>query len=298
MKKKSGLLLVWAWLAVQAVQACDVCGCAVNATYFGILPQFRQHFAGVRYMSNNFTSKALPSLFKVKNPTYTESLQRMEVYGRYYPTNRLQLFAFIPYQYNTRTEGGAVTESKGLSDATVIGNYILFNTGDSGRMLWRNTLSIGGGLKLPTGRYDASGAASQQTGSGTVDYLLNAIYTTRYKKVGLNVDVNARFNGSNGLYQYGNRFTSSTRFFYWHRYKSMSVLPHTGFLVEYASKDAKRNIIQKYTGGSGCYSATGVDVYFRKCSFGVAYTIPLSERLNEGYSVTESRLSAQLIYLF
>jgi hypothetical protein len=290
-------MLLYAF-ACNTIRACDVCGCATNATYFGILPQFRQHFIGVRYMNNSFTSKQLPSLFEVKNPLYHESLQRMEIYGRYYPTDRLQLFAFIPYQYNVKNDGGVITESKGLSDINLLGNYIVLNTGDSGGRLWRNTLSVGAGVKLPTGRFNASEAASLQTGSGTFDYLLNAIYTTRYKKVGLNIDVNARINTTGNSYRYGNRITSSARFFYWHKYKMISVLPHTGLLAEYAGKDRKYGNEQRYTGGNGYYAAAGIDVYLRKISVGAVYTLPIYEKLNAGYAQTNYRLSVQALYLF
>lgn len=297
MPSSLGVCILFA-LFPYAIYACDVCGCAVNATYFGILPQYRQHFAGVRYMSNNFTSKQIPSLFDVENQTYTESLQRAELYGRYYPTNRLQIFAFVPYQYNTRRDGETVTENTGLSDISALVNYILINTGDSGSYTWRNTLIAGGGIKLPTGRFNSNEPASQQTGSGTFDYLLNAIYTLRYKKVGINTDVNVRFNTSNASYSYGNRYTSSTRFFYWYKYKMMSLLPHTGLLTEYAEKDAKNNIIQKYTGGYGFYAATGLDLYLRKISIGASFTLPVHETINAGYSSTRSRVSMQVLYLF
>lgn len=295
--RATGMCILLAVLP-YATYACDVCGCAVNATYFGILPQFRQHFIGVRYMSNNFTSKQIPSLFDAKNQTYSESLQRAELYGRYYPTKRLQVFAFVPYQYNIRKDGGVVTENQGLSDISALVNYLVINTGDSGGFTWRNTLSIGGGIKLPTGRFNSNEAASQQTGSGTFDYLVNGIYTLRYKKVGLNADVNIRLNTSNAIYSYGNRYTSSMRFFYWHKYKMISVLPHTGLLTEYAEKDAKNDITQKYTGGQGFYSATGVDVYLRKISIGASVILPVHETLNTGYATTRSRISMQVLYLF
>lgn len=300
MKKKYllYLLLITAMPGIQRAAACDVCGCAANANYFGILPQYGQHFAGLRYTSSRFTSSHMPSLFETSQSPYHESLQRMEVWGRFYPAKRIQLYAFIPYQYNTRNDAGVVTTSQGLSDISVMGNYILINTGDSGRLSWRNTLSLGGGVKAPTGRFDPSGAASLQTGTGTWDYLLNAIYTTRYKQLGLNADVNVRLNTANADYRYGNRYTSSVRLFYWHRYKLVSILPHTGILAEYAQKDRKYGIDQYYTGGNGYYSATGIDVYFRRISVGCIYTVPLSETLNAGYEKTNQRVSVQALYLF
>jgi hypothetical protein len=282
----------------QLVKACDGCGSAVNASYFGILPQFKQHFVGVRYLNTTFNSKPLPSLFAGNTDDYKEVLQRTELYARYYPTNRIQIFAFLPYQYNLKKEPTQTTKNHGFSDASVLVNYIVVNTGDSGSYKWRNTLSVGGGLKLPTGKYNTNELASQQTGTGTLDFLLNAIYTLRYKKVGLNMDANVRINTSNTTYLYGNRYASSTRFFYWHKYKMLSALPHTGFLVEYGHKDQKHHITQKYTGGQGLYSTTGVDLYYKKWAAGASFTLPITERVNEGYAKTIVRFSTQLIYMF
>ncbi|MBP8240682.1 MAG: hypothetical protein KAX50_12000 [Saprospiraceae bacterium] len=53
--------LLWV-LASGQVLACDVCGCAVGGNYLGILPQFRRHFAGVRFQYRTFDSEH-PNLF-------------------------------------------------------------------------------------------------------------------------------------------------------------------------------------------------------------------------------------------
>lgn len=291
---------LWACLFLLCsyqIQACDVCGCSVNANYFGILPQFRRSFIGLRYMNNSLQSRPLPSLFEGGTSGYTQSLQRTELWGRYYLTPRVQVFAFVPYQYNIKREAETTTQAHGLSDISLITNYVLINTGDSGRFKWRNTMLVGAGIKLPTGRFDPSGAAALQTGTGSCDWMLNAIHTIRHKKIGINTDVNMRVNSTAHDYRYGNRVTSSMRFFYWKKHKMMSFLPHAGMLVEWAQKDRKYGIEQKYTGGYGYYAAVGMDIYLRKATAGFIYTIPFSESLNGGYANTNQRLSLQLLYL-
>lgn len=285
-------------LCTLNIYACDVCGSAVNAGYFGILPQFGNHFIGVRYLQSSFSSQELPSLFPVKHAQYSESFHRAEVYGRYFLGRRIMLFGFLPYQYNTQVKASGTLVSAGLSDITLQANYLFVNTGDSGRLNWRNTLSAGAGLKLPTGRYSSDKAASQQTGTGTLDYLLNLIYTTRYKKAGVNIDASMRLNTAGDSYRYGNRYAAGARFFYWHNYRKLSLLPQAGIMAEHAQKDLREHVIQRYTGGQGLYALAGADVYYGRCSFGFSYTRPLSETMNEDYSRTRHRVTVQALYLF
>lgn len=292
------LLLLFMVLQISKTTACDVCGCSVNASYMGILPQFQKHFVGARYMTNSFNSRHIPSSYSLEQGRSQEFFQRAEIWGRYYITPRIQLFGFLPYSINSKTEEGVTSQYHGVADASVMVNYIFLNTGDSGRFSVRNTIMAGGGLKLPTGRFDKDQLANMQTGSGSWDYMLNLIYTLRYKKTGVNVDVNGRINNSNGTYTFGNRLTSGARFFYWHKYKMVSLLPQIGGLAEFAQKDTKEGVSQKYSGGNGFYGIAGMDMYFRTCSAGISYTLPIQEDLNEGLVTTKQRLSLQFIYLF
>lgn len=286
-------------LFTVTARACDGCGSSVNANYMGILPQFRQHFVGIRYLNNSTTSVHPPSLFDTRTISTAERFQRAEVWGRFYPARRVQVFAFVPYQVISREEEGITSVNKGIGDLSVMASYLLVNTGDSGRLSLRNTLLLGGGVKAPTGKFDPSGTPSLQTGTGSWDFMLNMIYTLRYKKAGMNVDANARLNTTNSRnYAYGNAYSSSLRFFYWHRKKTVSFLPHAGMLFEHTDKDVSNLIIQRYSGGNGWYASAGLDLYVGKVSFGASYAVPLKEHLYEGLVTTNNRLSLQAIYLF
>lgn len=280
------------------VKACDACGCSVNANYFGILPQFNKHFIGVRVTQSNFNMRHTPTLFPKPNVNYTEQLNRYEVWGRYYLTNRIVGFISLPVQYNARTDQGQTTTYKGIADAMLMVNYVMINTGDSGKFNWRNTLMAGGGVKLPTGRFDENIPATTQTGTGTFDYNINVIYTLRYKNWGLNTDATYRINGSNSTYQFGNRLISGVRLFYWRKFKNISVLPTAGVLFEMNRKDKSNEITQLYTGGSGTYASFGTDLYLRRFVFGFNATLPINENLNNGFANTQNRLATQILYLF
>ncbi len=294
---KVAMLLMLSMSANQT-RACDACGCSVNANYFGILPQFNKHFIGVRMLQSNFDMKHTPTLFPKADPYFKEQLNRYEIWGRYYMTKRIVAFASVPWQNNIRMDQGITTSYQGLADATLSANYIAINTGDSGRLMLRNTLMIGAGIKLPTGKFSSDRPASIQTGTGTWDYNFNIIYTIRYKNWGLNADATYRINGSSETYQYGNRLISSARLFYWRKIRSISLLPNAGVLFERAAQDKSNEIPQIYTGGNGIYFAPGIDMYLRRFVLGFNITVPINETLNNGYANTQNRLATQLLFLF
>jgi hypothetical protein len=296
--KISTLIIVLLLFCPIKMLACDVCGCSVNANYFGILPQFNKNFIGVRLTQSNFELKHTPTLFPKSNTYYEEQLNRYEIWGRFYVTDRFVIFGSLPYQNNKRTDAGIKQSYQGISDATLSTNYILFNTGDSTRLLVRNTLMVGIGLKFPTGSFKTNKPVSLQTGTGTWDYYLNLIYTMRYKNLGFNTDATYRINSMNQSYQYGNRFISSARLFYWKKKSGNSILPNAGLLYEYSLKDKSNKIPQLFTGGMGVYFAGGVDLYVGRFALGLNMTLPISESLNNGYANTQNRLSTQIIYLF
>ena len=297
LRYKIGLLFIFC-CSLNQIWACDACGCSVNASYFGILPQFNKNFLGVRMMQNNLSLKHTPTLFPKADPRYSEQLIRYEIWGSYYLTNRIIAFASIPWQYNTRTDQGIQTTYQGISDVMLSANYIFLNTGDSGSYTLRNTIMFGVGVKMPTGRFRTDQPASTQTGTGTWDAGLNAIYTVRYRKFGVNTDASFRVNSANQNYQYGNRFISSIRLFYWQKIRWLSLLPNAGVLIERAQKDKNNGITQSFTGGNGYYFSAGIDFYMRRISFGMNTSLPIYENLNNGYATTQNRLAAQILYLF
>ncbi|MDP1051393.1 hypothetical protein, partial [Klebsiella quasipneumoniae] len=74
----------------------------------------------------------------------------------------------------------------------------------------------------PTGRFKYDLNSSEevanpnfQLGTGSTDFLLNAIYTVRYNQWGLNTDLTYKINTKNSnQYQYGNKLTTALTAFY------------------------------------------------------------------------------------
>lgn len=299
-----GILLPVLSLSNNAV-ACDICGCSASGYQLGILPQYHKNFIGLRYNFRQFRSTHPLELGNVTNHTSREYYHTTELWGRWYPLKRLQLFAFVPFQYFKREEGKTVTTVSGLGDITLVANYSLIdNTGDLSRK-WQHLFQAGGGIKLPTGKNglsDPGGNIYQnfQPGSSSTDFILNAVYTLRHNQWGLNTDASYRINTTNKeSYRFGNRFNTSLRAFYWQSLgKNVSLLPYAGVMYEHAAADREKSKNKDYTGGDMVHASVGADVYFKRFSAGAQLQTPVYQHLSEGYNKAYARISATVNYFF
>lgn len=296
-QKLVGLLLLAVGFSIAA-RACDVCGCAVSATYFGVMPQVKKHFVGLRFASSTVDARSIPSLFDAPSSS-VQQFNRMEMQFRLYLHPKVVLSGTLPYQYHLRKESGQQVSGQGIGDASAWVNWIALNTGDSGRLKLRQMLLLGGGIKAPTGKYDPNASASLQTGTGSWDALVNASYILRYQQWGLQQDVQFRNPFPNThSYQFGSAFTYAFRFFYWRKVKLISILPSAGMQWESINKDVSNHILQHYTGGTGTYANAGFDLFSRRYNIGLQYALPLQEQLFGGLAHTRSRISAHINILF
>jgi hypothetical protein len=285
--------------------ACDLCGCSNGGSFFGILPQGHRGFLGIRYRYNSYNSH-LTSL----NLSSREQFRTAELWGRFYPAKRVQVMAFVPYQFSQQTmlKSGIVTPLRGLSDISALAHYNLINTfmDDSVVHTVNHNLLVGGGVKLPTGRYkydenNLSDVANPnfQLGTGSTDWLLNAIYTVRYKNWGANADLSYRITSTNpDGYRFGNRLNASASVFYLSSMGSRSIMPNAGVFVEQAGHDVRGNVMNKQTGGYTTYLNLGTEVYLNKLSFGVSYRQPVSQYLSEGELQANAQVSTHVTVLF
>jgi len=300
------LFLTVALLAFGSVaSACDVCGCSIGGNYFGILPQFHRHFVGVRYSEQSFRSAHSRSAAELGHFDSDEQFRTVDVLGRFYPLRRLQMLVLAPYHDFRRTENGVLTHSQGLGDASVLGNFILLNTGDSLRRTWQHTLTVGGGIKLPTGQHrlkDAEGQllhANLQPGSGSTDFMLSAAYTLRRGAWGLATDVLGRLNTTNHHdYHFGNRLSGSAKFFYWKTMRRVSFLPNAGVFADHAAANLDGNSFAEGTGGSIALATLGLDVYAGHFSMGITIQQPVYQDLGGGKIQSNTRWMTTLNYIF
>jgi len=153
MKKLITIALFILFIFPSSTQACNVCGCGVGNYHYGILPQFRKNFVGIRYRHSSYVSTLDDSHSDVFS---YETFRTAELWARFYPAKKVQIFAFVPFNVNERKEGMTVKKLNGLGDIVISANYNLINTYDSLGAFLTHNLLIGGGVKLPTGQYFSS----------------------------------------------------------------------------------------------------------------------------------------------
>ncbi|GAB3641690.1 hypothetical protein [Spirosoma arcticum] len=283
--------------------ACDICGCGNGSSFFGILPQSHRGFVGVRYGYKSYASH-LTSV----NLRSEETFQKAELWGRFYPMRKLQVLAFVPYFVNRQTllETGDQKTLSGLGDASVLVNYNVLNTFmDSTIHQIDHSLLLGGGVKLPTGRYrydplsDADVAnANFQLGTGSVDVLVNAVYTVRYRQWGINTDATYKMNGANSnRYQFGNRTTVNASVLYFGQLGGVTLVPNAGVAYENARRDRDLGVLNTRTGGYTTFATAGIEGYIRNVSMGVNYQKPVTQNLSNGELRANSRLNLHVTLL-
>lgn len=308
MKNKLVILLIAILLSPTHLIACDACGSGVGNYYFGIMPQFHKNFVGLRYRHNSFSSHFSNISQSFANQ---EIFQTAEIWARYHITPKIQLLAFVPYSYNQQTENIQNRYLNGLNDIALLANYNLINTNvnaitDTSVRLLNHSLLVGGGIKLPSGKWDYPtddpnqvANANFQLGSGSVDFMLNAAYTLRYQKWGINTDVSYKINTANAnVYRFGNRISGNASLFYVQRLSKIALMPNAGVYVEQSMQSYEKHNIVSETGGYLLANTLGIETYFKRLSVGGNYQIPLAQKLNNGQTVGHNRVSVHFSVLF
>lgn len=278
--------------------ACDLCGCGNGGSFWGIMPQSHRAFVGLRYGQKSYDSH----LNSLSSQTH-EDFWKTELWARAFPFKKVQVLAFVPYNFNRQTilKTGNQLDLQGLGDISTYWHYNLLNTiTDTIPHKVYHNLLIGGGVKLPTGRYQYDLLSDNevadpnfQLGTGSTDFMANIVYTIRYKSWGLNYDFLYKMNTYNANeYRFGNRINTNLSALYFIRIGSeVTLIPNVGVAYESASTDEESGIRNIRTGGDALFGSFGMESYFNKISMGVNYQSPITQNLSNGELRANSRLN-------
>ncbi|MBC7916051.1 MAG: hypothetical protein H7Y07_18245 [Pyrinomonadaceae bacterium] len=196
---------------------CDICGC-----FMGITPYDNQSSIGLLYRYRSFNGYAgmdhklfprnsdflIPSDANGTVPHHShgdpndyEIFRTMELRGRYFIHQRVELNAIIPYNSNSYNFHGKTTTLSGLGDINVFSGYHLLRklktTGISQRLI------TGVGLKFASGSSELKNNAGDrflllnQPGTGSTDGFMYLNYMAGYKKFGISWNAAYKINGQN-----------------------------------------------------------------------------------------------------
>jgi len=278
--------------------ACDICGCSIASSSIGILPNYQNHFIGLKHQYTSFES------YHPDDRSYSqEYFNRMELLGRYMPSKYLQLYATIPFVYQTQYHTPKVNQVISFADPTLMALYQVFNRSIDSSERWKHQWQLGGGVKLPLASYQIvqnynTLAPSFQPGTGSWDFLINSIYILRYHKTIMNIDLSVKINTQNDLgYLFGNRYQLNYKLLHlFELKKSHNIMPHIGLLYIHASHDTKKSIAVDYTGNKSLLFDLGAQYFNDQFSFGINFQKIITQNINSQTSQQNLMANIQIIY--
>lgn len=304
MKKLLILIAIASTIGTTAF-ACEICGCAMTGNYNGIYPQFSNNIVGLRYGYSQFTHPYTDENYNGTSRVKSDAFQTAEVWGRFYPSDRVQILAFVPYKIHERVETDRTTTIQGIGDITAMANFTVINTGDSSDVKLKQTWLLGGGLTLPTGKYqqrDENGTflpAQFQIGTGAYSFRAMTNYTIRYEALGLNANVEYITRTENERsYQFGDSYSFAASAFYWIKFKDISIIPNIGIGYENYAPDYELDEEKESTGGTLNTLSAGVDLNVKRLFVRVFMQSPFNQDLPPAQPTSGNRYNASVGLVF
>jgi hypothetical protein len=277
------------FITAYSASACPICGCGGGNLYMGLLPDFESHFIGLRYHYAQYHSQLIsdPSQFS------TNYYNSVELWGGMRLGKKFQVMAFIPYYFNKQIDDDGKTTPRGLGDVTVMGQYRVFRNIDAtdNQTVIIQQLWLGGGIKLPTGAFNVNPIDSTTTvadinaqiGTGSVDFILNGVYTITIGNFGINATANYKINTANSdSYKYGNKFTVNLISFYRIPIDRNSLSPNIGVGYENVAANESQKKSVEFTGSTVTTAIFGLEYNFKKIGIGINGQVPMSQNFAEG----------------
>jgi len=300
MRKNSILAFILFVSTISTSSACDICGCGIGSYYIGILPQFNKRFVGLRYQHKTLVTHLGP--FGERTPNTTdETYQSVEIWGGWNIGKKFRVLAFVPYNFNERNGQTGNGTKNGLGDIAAMGYYSLVDhKATIGSKLLVQSLWLGIGVKIPTGKYEPSerlilseSPNNFQLGTASTDFTLNATYDIRLQDAGLDVNLNYKINTANEHeYRYGNKFTTNILAYYKFRIANrLTLAPNAGVLYETAEQDIEsKKYAVEVSGGHSLSAVAGIEMTMDRFSVGANYQQVHSQNLAGGRANAGNRL--------
>jgi hypothetical protein len=304
--KKIFIVLSLLILTIPKAGACDICGCGVGNFNPYMFPHLSKNFLSLGYQYRNYHTHFFENGEEMNN---RERYNTFSISGQYSPAKNLQLMVVIPFQANRQSGPEGNKSLNQLGDIILFANYKLWDhTCGKEKNMVRQTLLAGGGIKFATGSYhfDESnethvGNSNFQAGTGSTDYLLNAYYSLRYKKMAFSTGFNYKINSTNkNGYQFGNRFQNVTQVKFIKDIGSFSIIPSAGVVFERMQEDKQDavKVDRNRTGGYNTQALLGVDINNKKWALGINYFASLKQNLAAGQIEAKPGLNIHLSYSF
>ena len=272
--------------------ACPFCGCGGGNLYMGLYPDYKQQFFGFRYNYSEFHTVLENDRTQFSHNTYNS----IEFWYGIHITPKFQALLFVPYNLNKQVDDDGISTKNGLGDITVLGQYQVFNKvkinththSSTQQQLW-----LGGGFKLPTGVFNANVLDSTTTladinaqlGTGSVDFLLNGLYSFRAGNFGVNLNANYKINTARNDVKFGNKLSLNSIAYYRIGFGNASISPNVGINYEHTEASDLPSALKTYIPFTQSHVYTGslgVEYNIKRLGIGATAQLPLQQNFADG----------------
>jgi hypothetical protein len=308
--KKIFLSIIIILFTSTIVSACPICGCGVGGFYIGLLPTYKSQFLGLRYQYSHYKTRLDDSPDEFSNDHY----HQVELYGGV-TLGKWQMMGFVPYHINHQVTDEGVLNRNGLGDISLLANYKLWESSklNKDNSSFMQEFWLGAGIKLPTGKYlvdfgdsthedleELLGDVNSQLGTGSTDFIFNAMYNIHTGKVGINTAANYKVNTANsGNFKYGDRLAVNSFAYYELKTgRHIFMAPNIGLLYEYSTPNKLANEKVDNTGGYVMLGSAGLDINFTNITVGTNVQLPFAQNYAQGQTVEKINGLVHVTYTF
>lgn len=288
--------------------ACDVCGCAASSFSLGLLPSSNHHFIGIRSGWRTFKTTH-PPLFGTQEAPSDQLFMTSELYGRWKINRKFQLLGIVPYVQNQEQQALNNYTLRGLGDITVLGNYVFIQNTDSLSRRWKQSGTIGIGVKSPTGKFDRSSTTTTEElligrnmypGTGAFDFIANLNYSTQRGSWGYLTESSFSYKTANQTgYQFGHAVSTTHLAFYrWNINENLKFLPQAGVNYNHNLSDRidGKPTDLSYNGGTLVNAQLSVAVLYKNWALTALGQVPVYQQLGNGYVVQKAAFRLGINY--
>ncbi len=287
-------------------EECDICGCSGNGGSMGYGTLLNNDFLGLRYITQQYRS--LDGIYN-NSPWIDENFNTIQAWAQFKLSEKVSLNAIIPYHFHNRDfENGETQTISGLGDISLLAFYKIISPKMEGWLpeqnpIFKHSLSLGGGLKAPTGVYNRENNQGSvnpgfQVGTGSWDFILASDYSVTYKTWGAGAMANYTIKNENkASYQFGNQLNYGITIFKNINTNSMlGFTPSLGISGEVFEENKSYGQVVQDTKGNILFGKLGLETAYNRFSLGLNLMLPISQNLNSGNVEAVHRLGVHLNY--
>jgi hypothetical protein len=261
----------------------QACCCSSTGGSYNILPDIDKHVVGMRYTYSSYNSTTYAMMNMNMNgmdmtmmgagvPT-NENMSTLDLFGRFALPKRFFISVFAPVHILDEKSTSGNQRTAGLGDLSVLLQYAVIDNHKCNGKISKHQLRLGAGVKTPTGKFsmtpDGMFTTDLQLGTGSFDFIFNAIYTYRYKQFGFNLLASYKKNLENAEgFRFGDKVKGGLEAFYiFNVSNGLQIMPKAGVSCDHSFFNIDQKQVLTYTGGENIIGSLGFDIYYKNIAF-------------------------------